>query len=118
MMTSKLLKALEATVLLLVLTLAPLSAFGQGHGKGRGRNTNPGTRRGPVNTNVQRNENENENENENRNINGNMNGNMNGNVNGNTHVSRRNRHPRTPRRVHRGRNTTPGTPRGPINSNR
>lgn len=116
MMTSKLLKALEATVLLLVLTLAPLSAFGQGHGKGRGRNTNPGTRRGPVNTNVQRNENENENEN--RNINGNMNGNMNGNVNGNTHVSRRNRHPRTPRRVHRGRNTTPGTPRGPINSNR
>jgi hypothetical protein len=51
--------------------------------------------------------------------NGNMNGNTNGNMNGNsnTHMNRRNPSPGTPRRVHRGRNTNPGTRRGPINTN-
>jgi hypothetical protein len=53
----------------------------------------------------------------NGNMNGNTNGNTNGNANGNMHTSRRNPSPGTPRRVHRGRNTHPGTRRGPINSN-
>ena len=105
-MGKRVLKAVEAIVLLLVLTCAPLGAMGQGN-KNRGRGRLPGTPRGPINRNANT-----------TNTTNTETGNTNTNVNTNTHTNRRNRHPGTPRRVKRGRNTTPGTPRGPINSNR
>lgn len=88
-MNSKFLKVAGPFALLVVLTVAPLSAMGQ---QTPAQEANHNDR--PANAN------------------------LNSNMNGNTNSNRRSRrHPATPRRVQRGRNRHPGTPRGPVKVN-